>query len=193
MTKSRRVLIIVALIAVLILVAGIILALRDSNNSKLPSAGNSQPPQAAVRVTSVYLQAREDSVGFDQSSPTSWLNTVKSITTPAWFARLQPNPDTPTTNVPGDYRLAHSHHFKVRADVSNCVWDRQIAVPTSSSGTMSCSIYDNTINAATGTIVPLASLPFGWAHNGQQLPAIISLVKQNGTWLVGLDTSGQGQ
>lgn len=156
-----------------------------SQKSKNNPSSSILPDQGAIDVATKYLQARENSNGADQSSPEDWLNSIKSITTDAWFKQLQPNVNATGSGVTEEYRIAHENGYIVKATLSGCTWVKNsLNTPTTESGTIRCDLTDKTTSQVTGNEVPATSIPFGWSHNGQQQPAVLNLVKQNGAWLV---------
>jgi hypothetical protein len=140
-----------------------------------------QLPQGVLSTADNYIQAREDSVGEDQASESSWFATIQPDTTAAFLAELQQ--DGEINN--GDYITAHNDGFTVKADVSGCTW----SLTDSTSGTLSCSLTDQTISAASGTEADPVTIPFGWTHNGQQPAVILNFVDQNNVWLISGDTT----
>ncbi|HVS58458.1 MAG TPA: hypothetical protein VHD60_01835 [Candidatus Saccharimonadales bacterium] len=147
------------------------------------------PPQPAISVVEAYVQAREDQVGADQPSPTSWLAIIKPLTTSSWFTQLQP-PSQSAGGAGADYFTAHTQGYVVKASLSNCVWNTNVT-PTTTQGVISCALSDSVIQQSTGQAVPASSLPFGWTRNDRQLPVTIKVVNQSGKWLVDSDLSGQ--
>jgi hypothetical protein len=154
-----------------------------SSSSSTSSNNTNKPTAAAVAVVRKYIQAQQDSVGADQTSPTSWLASVQAITTPSWFASLQPQTSS-TGNVPADYNTAHDNNYIVTAAMTSCIWNLQYPPPTATSGTIYCQFSDTTLNKADNTPVTGSSLPFGWTETGPQSPVSVQIVNQGGSWLV---------
>jgi hypothetical protein len=183
-----------ALILLIILVVVVLLISFSSHRKK-----NSNPvlsstlSSEALSVVTKYLQARENSVGADQSTPNSWLIAVQPITTTSWFSQLQPNPNPSTSNTSNDYRQAHQYNYSIKVYLSGCTWSNNLASQTATQGAVACRLSDTTIDRATNTTVPALSLPFGWTHNGQQVPPKLDLIKQNGQWFINGDSTGEGQ
>lgn len=143
-------------------------------------------PASVVNAVARYVQAREDSVGVDQSDPFSWLTSITSVATAEWFASLQPNPNAQTCGC-AEFNIAHDHNWVVRAQIENCIWDlEQGGPPTATHGAVDCSVTDTTIDRATGAPVPPQSLPSGYTHSGSQ-PTVLSVVQRNGAWLINYD------
>jgi hypothetical protein len=168
----------------------IVVVVIGARKNAAPQGGKA-PSAEVLAVVQKYIQAQEDSVGADQSSPTSWIDGLKSITTTAWFAKLQPvdNPSTGTT--PYNFTLAHQNNYTVKANLSGCAWDNITLKPTADKGLVNCSLSDETIQRTTGKSIPAADLPFGWTAVGPQDSPRLVLVKQAGKWLVNGDLSGQ--
>lgn len=187
-TKQR----LAAVFAAILLVIMLVVAARSGHKTTpAPSTTAAQPPAAALKTVTAYLQARENNLGADQAGPTAWLSTVQPLSTPEWFAKLQP-PDTPqTSSTSYNYRLAHANGYTVKANVTNCIWDRDVMLPTATQGAVICSVYDTTYGSG-GRILTPANLPFGWTATGQQPAALLKIVLQNGKWLVDGDLTGQG-
>lgn len=155
-----------------------------AKNPKTPVAAHIQPPDRAVQVVSNYLQARENSVGADQKTPNDWLETARSLTTPNWFAKIQPKSNVQAGGVPQDYRTAHQKGYVVLAQVTNCTWDDKDIKADATAGTMHCELSDSTLNQSDRIPVDKNQLPFGWSRNGpQQAPGFL-VTKQSGTWLI---------
>jgi hypothetical protein len=197
--SSRRAKIILIIVVIMVVAA---LALLGASSHKTtqtklttaPSVPTSNPagiPTGALKTIASYLQAREDSNGADQSSPTSWLTTVQPITTASWFAQLQPSQSS-TSSVSSNYTIAQSGGYIVQADVTGCVWDNEIAQTTPTSGVVSCSLTDTTEYKSNHQPVTVSTLPYAWVYSGQQQPAVLWLVNQSGVWLVNNDTTGDG-
>lgn len=146
-----------------------------------------KPPQEVVDLATSYIKARESQVGADQASATSWLEVAKPLVTAEWLATLKGQVPPP------DYATAQDKGYVVSAKVTDCVWNKELAKPTSSSGSVFCTVTDRTLDKASSTEVNAANLPKGWTHNGAQTPAILTVVKQGGKWLVNGDVTGQGQ
>ena len=205
MSNTRSRLILVVVFAVMI-VLGVVFYLLHSAPNKSVSNGSSSSssssasssgtgttgnpadhpdavPNGAINVVTSYISAQQDAVGADQSSPTSWIASVQSITTPSWFAELQPKQSS-TGSTPNEYRVAHSNNYTVQASLSGCIWDKRFPHPVPTSGTIYCQLNDTTINQATGATVTGSSLPFGWSRTGSQSPVDVSVVQTNGNWLV---------
>ncbi len=201
-STSRKKLVVGMVVLVLAIVIAIIGASSFHKTPKGSTPAPSKPSgttnttgvqTSALAVVNKYLQAREDSVGVDQSSPTSWILSVQPITTTAWYAQLQPPTNSSTGTVGASYYIARSHNYIVKADATSCVWDDEIIQHTSTTGAIRCGLSDVTIDKTTSLPVQASTIPFGWVYTGQQIPPIIWVVNQNGTWLVNNDTTGQGQ
>jgi hypothetical protein len=174
----------VAAVGLIFLVALTLLATNKSSR---------QPSSEAIAAVTQYLQAREDSVGADHTTPTAWLDSVKPIITPSWLAALTPRGMPSTGDVNNEYRLAHEQGYVVKATVSGCAWNNILLQSTSSKGAIACGLTDSTIEKGTGQEIPAEQLPFEWTRTGHQAPATIIVERQNGHWLVSKDATGQGQ
>ena len=145
---------------------------------------NNGVPDSIIKPVTTYIQAHEDAIGADQTSPTSWLDSVKSVTTTEWFKKLQPPQDNSTGSASFPYTTAHNSGYRVAARVSDCNW---VGVSPDLGNTTSvkvlCSVYDS-VFTTQGVAIPSSSLPYGWASVGQQAPVVLSLVKQSSSWLV---------
>lgn len=185
-------LIIGALILAFVILLGLSL-LYSPNKPGSQTSGPTKPlpdPHPPAEVTALaikYTQVRENSVGANQPSTASWIAEVKTLSTPAWFAKLQPKPGERIP--PGEYNLAHSNNYIVRAKAGQCTWSFKDAIPTSSAGVISCTLEDETINGSSKQTLAASSLPFGWTHVGEQAPATYAVVKQAGAWLIDNDLS----
>ena len=154
-------------------------------------------PDAVLTITK-YVSAREDSIGADQTSPTSWLGQVKPLMTPAGYATA---PQYGPLSSGGAYATAHQMNWKISTSVSSCVWAIQGNEPTGSSsaatsttapitqGQVTCTLDDTVVNSATGAPIATSTLPYGWAATGAQPPVVVSLIDQGGVWLIDADTS----
>lgn len=195
--KQRRLLVVGLLIVV---VVGFFIVPRHRSSPKkttktfveptsnLPSA---DPPQEVIAVVSKYIQARENGVGADQTSPTAWLAIVQPITTAAWFAKLQPPQDSASGSASGEYNIAHNNSYVIKANLTKCIWNFKLVVPTSDNGAVTCDVSDVVVDKNTGQPIPNDSLPFGWSRIGQQNPITLKLVKQSGIWLVDEDAGSE--
>ncbi len=162
----------------------------QSSSPSSPKLPNPHPPQEVLAVVNAYIQARENAVGADQTTPTAWIAKVQQITTTSWFTELQPKGDSSTAGGLADYYLAHRNGYIVKTRLSQCIWDFKIALPTANNGVVYCELNDTTVSQATGAVISASSLPFGWSHTGRQIPLTLKLVKQNHSWLVNEDISG---
>jgi len=136
-----------------------------------------------------YVQAREDQDGADQSTPSSWVQSISSVVTPSLLATLQKSNNTAV----GPWELGHQHKLIVAADVSHCAWDLGVESHTATAGAVTCALRDVTESAATHQTIPPSQIPFGWPFNGTQSSGVsLKFVKQGGTWLISQDVSGRG-
>jgi hypothetical protein len=156
------------------------------------SAGKVLPDEVLSTVRQ-YIQAREDSLGADQSSPTSWINSIKNISTQKWYNQLQPPADSSTGSTPYNYTFAHQNGYIVRASLSNCGLNDILLKPAQDRALVACSLEDQTIKKSSGESISSSDLPFGWPYVGRQTAPQIIIVKENGKWLVDGDATGQGQ
>ncbi|HEX3081974.1 MAG TPA: hypothetical protein VHQ86_01860 [Candidatus Saccharimonadia bacterium] len=145
------------------------------------------PPAEAVTVITAYVQARENSVGADQSSPTAWLATVRPLLTPTYFATIQPPADGSTSTGSAEYTTAHANGYTVKALVTDCVWDIEQGQPTDAGGSIACTLNDET-HIGTNNLNS-NQVPFGWSRIGRQSMVVMKMVKQNGAWLINKDDS----
>ncbi len=173
-----------------LLMLGVVGLLILSNRGPKPGG---RPEKAVLDVVQTYVQAREDAVGADMGSPTSWIDRVKPIVTSAWYDTLKPPEVAPTGNVPFDFVTAHQNSYVVKASLTNCSWDSILQKPSSDMGLVVCNLKDKTINRTTGAEISAGSLPFGWSFTGSQTPVQINMIKQGSKWLVGGDSTGQAQ
>jgi hypothetical protein len=204
--KTRLILIGIGVFAVICII-GLILAFTshgkkgaDGNTSASPSPEASASPGVAdegtlppeiIPLVTAFAQARENAVGVDQPTPTSWISAVQSIITPKFLAQLQPPTDGTAGSASGEFNIAHDNGYVVKATLDNCNWDLERTKPTATSGSVFCNLTDTTINKATGAAASEGTIPFGWSHTGTQLPLIVEVVKQNGKWLINTDVSGE--
>jgi hypothetical protein len=195
--RNQRILIIAfVLIGLAIIISFALYANRSSKQKPAtgPTTFDINPPQDVTSVIGKYLQARENSVGADQTSPSAWLGSVKPITTSAWFAQLQPSSGVSTTStVSNEYRVAHESGYVVKAAISNCTWVTNSPEPIKDSGVVRCELADTTLAQATGNPIQPKDLPFGWAHNGPQPAAVLKVIKQNGNWLIDGESASGGE
>ena len=173
-----------------ILMTGVVVLLIMSNRGPKPGG---RPEKAVLDIVQTYVQAREDAIGADMASPTTWLDSIKPIVTSAWLNTLQPSENASTGNVPFDFVTAHQNSYVVKASLSNCSWDSILQKPSGDRGLVVCNLNDKTINRTTGAEINASNLPFGWSFTGKQTPVQISVVKQNDKWLVDGDSTGQAQ
>jgi hypothetical protein len=151
-------------------------------------------PQVVLDEVNTYIAAREDSVGVDQTSPTSWLDNIKTITTPTFYSSLVPDPNSPTSSVGNEYYVGHTSGYIVDAVISGCTWDLGTTQPKGSLSSVYvfCNLVDSTIDRASGGPVSIASMPFGWTHYGTRPSPTIGLVKdKTGKYLINEDTVGR--
>ena len=168
--------------ATLFVVMVIVVGLLTSGSAK--KSMNNGISDSIIKPVTIYIQAHENSIGADQTSPTSWLDSVKSVTTAEWFKSLQPPQDNSTGSASFPYTTAHENGYKVIAKVSDCNWVGASPDPdTATSVKVLCSVYDSVITTK-GAAVLSSSLPYGWSSVGQQAPVVLSLVKQSSNWLV---------
>jgi hypothetical protein len=182
---------ILAGVLMLAIIAGAILLPRLNGHNAAPEPDSDVPAEVLAAI-STYEQAKENSVGADQPSPTSWLEKIKPVTTKVFWNSLQPVPSAATGGAPYDYTYAHQNNLVVKARVSGCYWSSVYSKPTASNGVVICSLGDTTLDHNTGREVPASSLQYGWTRTGKQMPSKLLLEKQAGKWLIGGDSTGQG-
>ena len=189
--SRNKLIILIAVVALLLIL--IVLAAgshKKTDNSQsiwskpLPDASL---PKDVMTVVEKFIAARDNSVGISQSSPTSWLTSVQSITTAEYFQELHPTQNS-TGISSADYMTAHQSGFNVEVKLDNCIWDYKVAPPTGTKGAVLCDVTDTTVDQG-GHEVSAQDLPFGWTEVGTK-PAVLSMVKENGRWLVADDLSG---
>lgn len=195
--KKRRLLVVVGALIVLGGAAFYWIGRGKTPPTTNPAASTTQdnkyiPQKEVTAVVQKYVQARENRVGDNHHRPTDWLLEVQTITTPGWFATLQPSSKNPTGNASAEYYTAHDNHYVVKARVSGCMWDVEDKKPTATSGDVYCDLTDTTYSSVSDQEVPSGQLPFGWTHFGPQTPVVLEMVKQDGKWLVNEDATGQG-
>lgn len=189
MNSNKRKLVYATAALLIIIIAVIGLSL---SGDKKPKAGK-EPSKEVLTTVQAYVQAQENSIGADQTSPNSWLDRVKPITTSAWYKSLAPPPNPSTGDASYNYTFAHQKNYTVKAILTNCVWDSTLSPPTDQAGLVDCQLQDQTINRSTGGIIAASDLPFAWTATGKQLDPRISVVQQVGKWLVDGDLTGQAQ
>ncbi len=136
-------------------------------------------------VVNEYIKAREDSVGSNQSSASSWLNTVQPILSASFYNQLVSSYNNSLTGQESnDYIIAHSNNFIITTALYSCVYQ----LNTTSTATVNCSLNDTVEYQQTNSIVPVANIPFGFLHSGIQPYISVGLINQNGQWLINSDT-----
>ena len=80
------------------------------------------------------------------------------------------------------YLVAHQNGYKVFASLSNC------SISGSTQVNVSCSLSDITQNQKGANVSP-SSIPFAWPYNDQQPSVELSLINQNGSWLINSDVN----
>jgi hypothetical protein len=180
--KMKRRLIIGALALIaLMLILGVATTGKKKAITKVDST---KVPAAIVQPASAYIAGREDAIGDDQTSPSSWTNSVKNSITANWYQSLQPVQNSSTGSTPYTYTVAHDNHYRVSAKVTNCIWVGSTPnISTIKSVTVACSIYDTVVHD-NGSIVEASSLPYGWGNVGRQPVTVVTLEKQGSSWLV---------
>jgi hypothetical protein len=187
----RRTRLITGLIIALALI--IFLAIYSHSNNQTPLKSGKTLPDEVLNVAKQYIQAREDSMGADQSSPTSWVNSVKGVLSEDWFNKLQPPASSTTGSTPYNFTFAHQNGYVIKSNLSHCGVNDILFKPTDSNAVVACSLEDQTVKQSTGVAIAAADLPLGWSYVGKQTPPQILLVKQNGKWLIDGDATAQGQ
>ncbi len=186
----------IILLIIILIVAATAYLLFSNRGSKLPKP-NTQPTLDVQNIVNTYLQAKEDRVGADRTTTTSWLNDIKPVVTSGLLDSLQPKGTSPTSNVPYNYTYAHNNDYIVRVSISNCKWSSEGLKPTSSNGVdhgvIICKLVDETVNRTSQQAIPPSSLQFGWPYSGQQQSPVLGLVKQNGHWLIEGDATGNNR
>src|SRR3954451_20270463 len=97
-----------------ILISGAVLFLLMLVVLFMHSAGpkaDSRPSAEVVAVITKYIQARENSVGADQTSPDAWISAVKPVVTPSWLGKITPEANPQTGSTPYDYTVAHQKNW----------------------------------------------------------------------------------
>jgi len=84
---------------------------------------------------------------------------------------------------------ARQRQWSVLATVA-CRHNPDAGATTNTEATLICSVTDRTIDAS-GVTVPVKDLPGMWPYNGSQPPALLSMRKVDGQWLVDTDETGQ--
>jgi len=126
--------------------------------------------------------------------PTAWLAVVKPLVTKAWFTQLQPPPNPQASIITNDYRVARQYNYIIEVIVTGCRREYKNGVEASSTSVIIyCNLTDTTLDRATKMVVSGSSPPSGWVHSGAQITPVFELVKQNNSWLINSDATGEGQ
>jgi hypothetical protein len=157
-------------------------------------------PAAALTLIQQYLSDREDSIGADQTSTTSWLTQVTPLMTANGLASAN---DYGPYSTAGDYGVAHQYNWVIQVKLTYCTWatptpsdlpsaTTTTAPPlTATSGEVTCTFDDTVLNSATKAVIAPSQLPYGWLTTGPQPVATLALVNQNGQWLIDNDLTDQ--
>lgn len=179
-TQKKRLFISIMIFLAILTIAGYFNLHHTARKPPAPAA----VPSTISRPAITYIKAHEDAIGADQTSPSSWTDQVKSITTNVWYQSLQPPQENQTGSTSYPYQVAHDNGYRVSASVGDCQW---VGTPpnlqTTTKVTIECAVYDSVVGADNSTVNP-SSLPYGWANVGQQSPAVLTLVKQGSGWLI---------
>ena len=155
--------------------------------TSLPGAPTAAPVELDVgAVAARYLAARENAISYRHPSARDWLSEVEAVMTPAGWQRL-----SASLGDNGGFPAATSRQrqWSVRAAVA-CRHNPDAAVASSTQATLICSVTDRTIDASGGPVA-VKDLPGIWPYNGSQPPALLSMRKVDGQWLVDTDETGQ--
>ncbi len=152
-----------------------------------PAAPAAAPVELDVEaVATRYLAARENAISYRHPSARDWLSAVQPVMTLAGWQRL-----STSLGDSGGFPAATSRQrqWSVRAAVA-CRHNPDAAVASSTQATLICSVTDRTIDASGGPVA-VKDLPGIWPYNGSQPPALLSMRKVDGQWLVDTDETGQ--
>jgi len=174
----------------------------STTTTPLPTNPTPQNPIPAAILATIksYASARENSIGANQTSPTSWLTQVAPLMTAAGLASAKQYSPLSTG---GSYAIAHQNNWIISASVTNCVWASQENEPTGQTvpsttvgpltqASVNCVLNDTVEDSTSHQPIPSASLPYGWDRAGPQPPLSLVLVNQNGKWLISSDNSSAG-
>ncbi len=152
-----------------------------------PAAPAAAPVELDVgAVATRYLAARENAISYHHPSARDWLSEVQPVMTMTGWQRL-----STSLGDSGGFpaATARQRQWSVLATVA-CRHNPDAAVATNSQATLICSVTDRTIDAR-GVPAPVKDLPGMWPYNGSQPPALLSMRKVDGQWLVDTDETGQ--
>lgn len=154
---------------------------------KLRPATANPAPQQAVRVAAQYIAVRESRLSACRPTTKSWKAEAKKLMTPkGWSMPPSPPPEA------GRLRAELvKQKWNVRATVS-CNTNPEAGPGTATSQPLFCSVKDTTLDAS-GKPVGTFQVPASWLYSGDRDPALLSMKKQGGTWLVDGDYTGQAQ
>src|SRR5579859_237023 len=145
---TRRMFITTVVILILAaIVVFFVLPHHPKNTTNSSTATVTKPLSEAIDVSTKFIQARENAVGADQPTPSSWLTNIKSLVTDSLFSTLQPAGST-TSNTSADFYTSHSNGYLVKANLTDCSWI--VNTSDTASGIISCALNDSTIDQKTG-------------------------------------------
>jgi hypothetical protein len=155
--------------------------------TSLPGAPTVAPVELDVgAVAARYLAARENAISYRHLSARDWLSEVQPVMTPTGWQRL-------STSLGDDggfpAATARQREWAVLATVA-CRHNPDAGVATSTQATLICAVTDRTIDASGGPVAA-KDLPGIWPYDGAQPPALLSMRKVDGQWLVDTDETGQ--
>jgi len=154
--------------------------------STSPAAPTEAPVELDVgAVATRYLAARENAISYRHTSARDWLSEVQPVMTPAGWQRL-----SASLGDSGGFpaATARQRQWSVLATVA-CRHNPDAGVTTNTKATLICAVTDRTIDASDLPL-PVKDLPGMWPYNGSQPPALLSMRKVDGQWLVDMDETG---
>ncbi len=156
--------------------------INNTPYSNLSSENSSS--NTIMSVVTQYINARENNIGSNQSSPSSWVNNIKNILSSNFYNQIISSYNNSLTGQESnDYITAHNNGFIINANLSNCSFYQNNPSTTS----VSCSLSDTVIYQNDNLLVPINNIPFGFIHSGTQPFVSLGLIKQNGQWLINSD------
>ncbi len=159
-----------------------------ASERKTPSAAPAAAPVEldVEAVAARYLAARENAISYHHFSARGWLSEVQPVMTPTGWQRLSTSLGD---NGGFPAATARQRQWSVLATVA-CRHNPDAGATSSTHATLICSVTDRTIDASGGPVAA-KDLPGIWPYDGAQPPALLSMRKVDGQWLVDTDETGQ--
>jgi hypothetical protein len=153
--------------------------------SSIPTMGTA--PEDATEVAKKYIGYRENAMSWDQETPRSWLAQAKPLMTDDGYADVSEG-YSDEGSAGYAWSLSHESGYAVKVAVECQV--PSAAGSTEDAVTLQCAVTDQVVDKS-GKPLPITKIPTAWPYAGPQQPALLSMVRDGGDWLIDDDLTGE--